>query len=493
MKRMQLLIGLVIVGLTVTCFAETRYRVNYDVDGTPHGSMIVVRNETNVQKLGPVVKTRFNMAYDTGGGSLADIVGLCYEDLDGKLIQLSYYVSYQNDITSYSVIMGKQSMKVTKKTKDGTTEDAFEVYKPVYMNFGRRSALAQREMQPRPNTSMNMETFNLYNTALNNVSYYYLADEEIALAGDRKIKCRKLLVQRGARKKLGTLEWIDKDGNLVKSEKQTVEGVRTGILAESSEFRETVSTSDWISKGLVPISGDYATTGSIREISMRLDLGMGWFPEDDKLNMAKLVPRARTEVDGRLTMTNYRTVPKAHIWTLPLENLPEDIKKYLADSPMAPVNNAEIKRVADEWIPEDTRTDGRRIAFMLTRAIHKHTKSLPVHIDSSPAPQILSRREGDSIELALAYVAIARSLGVPSRLAIGLAYAPEKNAFVCQGWPEFHLGGWFAVDPVNNDFPAMPNRIPFVYPELTADGIKQALADITEQASSAIIVIEAVN
>jgi transglutaminase-like putative cysteine protease len=53
---------------------------------------------------------------------------------------------------------------------------------------------------------------------------------------------------------------------------------------------------------------------------------------------------------------------------------------------------------------------------------------------------------------------MARSIGIPSRIAVGLAYA--HGAFYYHAWPEVYLdegngrGLWLPVDPTFNQFPA---------------------------------------
>jgi transglutaminase-like putative cysteine protease len=53
---------------------------------------------------------------------------------------------------------------------------------------------------------------------------------------------------------------------------------------------------------------------------------------------------------------------------------------------------------------------------------------------------------------------MARSIGIPARIAVGLAYA--HGAFYYHAWPEVYIdegsgrGLWLPVDPTFNEFPA---------------------------------------
>jgi transglutaminase-like putative cysteine protease len=56
------------------------------------------------------------------------------------------------------------------------------------------------------------------------------------------------------------------------------------------------------------------------------------------------------------------------------------------------------------------------------------------------------------------YVAMARALGIPARIAVGMAYV--HGAFYYHAWPEVFVeeggnrGVWMPVDPTFNQFPA---------------------------------------
>jgi hypothetical protein len=109
----------------------------------------------------------------------------------------------------------------------------------------------------------------------------------------------------------------------------------------------------------------------------------------------------------------------------------------------------------------------RARAERLTRYVNalldkKPTVSLP------SAREVLRTRVGDCNEHTVLYVAMARALGIPARIAVGLVYI--HGAFYYHAWPEVYLaegsgfrvpgsgaaerGLWLPVDPTLNQFPA---------------------------------------
>ena len=71
---------------------------------------------------------------------------------------------------------------------------------------------------------------------------------------------------------------------------------------------------------------------------------------------------------------------------------------------------------------------------------------------------MLRTKVGDCNEHTALYVAMARALGIPARIAVGLVYM--HGAFYYHAWPEVYIddgsgrGLWLPVDPTLNQFPA---------------------------------------
>jgi len=76
------------------------------------------------------------------------------------------------------------------------------------------------------------------------------------------------------------------------------------------------------------------------------------------------------------------------------------------------------------------------------------------------ALQVLQARSGDCNEHTQLFVALARAVGLPARIAAGLAYVGGK--FYYHAWPEVLLNDWVAVDPTFGQFPADAAHLRFV-------------------------------
>src|SRR5207342_845808 len=102
---------------------------------------------------------------------------------------------------------------------------------------------------------------------------------------------------------------------------------------------------------------------------------------------------------------------------------------------------------------DDPRTKAERLTRRVNGMLDKKpTVSLP------SAREVLRTKVGDCNEHTALYVAMARAVGLPARIAVGLAYS--RGAFYYHAWPEVYIdeghgrGLWLPVDPTFNQFPA---------------------------------------
>jgi transglutaminase-like putative cysteine protease len=145
---------------------------------------------------------------------------------------------------------------------------------------------------------------------------------------------------------------------------------------------------------------------------------------------------------------------------------------YLAAEPLIESDAPEIRAEAERAVRD--ASDDRTRAERLTRYVNglldkKPTVSLP------SAREVLRTKVGDCNEHTALFVAMARSIGMPSRIAVGLVFM--HGAFYYHAWPEVYVsekdgrGLWLPVDPTLNQYPADATHL-----RLTRGGLdKQAV------------------
>jgi hypothetical protein len=137
----------------------------------------------------------------------------------------------------------------------------------------------------------------------------------------------------------------------------------------------------------------------------------------------------------------------------------------LRAEPLLQVTDAAIVELAVRIAGPDR--DPAIVAERINRWVYDSLeKAITVSIPN--ATQVLRARRGDCNEHTQLFTALARAVGIPTRIATGLAYVNGK--FYYHAWPEIHLRTWTAVDPTFGQFPADAAHLRFVAGGLTRQG-----------------------
>jgi len=141
-----------------------------------------------------------------------------------------------------------------------------------------------------------------------------------------------------------------------------------------------------------------------------------------------------------------------------------DLDLFLRPEPFLESDDPDVRREAERAVSTGSGGASAR-AERLLRHVHaiiekKPTMSLP------SASEVLKTKVGDCNEHATLYVAMARAIGIPARLAAGLVYL--RGAFYYHAWAEVFLaepdgrGRWLPVDPTLNQFPSDATHVRLV-------------------------------
>ncbi len=137
----------------------------------------------------------------------------------------------------------------------------------------------------------------------------------------------------------------------------------------------------------------------------------------------------------------------------------------LASEPLLQANDPQIVALALRIAGNER--DPRVVAERINRWVYDSlAKEITISIPN--AVQVLRTRRGDCNEHTQLFTALARAVGIPTRIATGLAYVNGK--FYYHAWPEIRLRDWVAVDPTFGQFPADAAHLRFVRGGLTRQG-----------------------
>ena len=128
---------------------------------------------------------------------------------------------------------------------------------------------------------------------------------------------------------------------------------------------------------------------------------------------------------------------------------------YLHPEPLIESDAPEI--IAEAQAAVRDAVGPRAQAERLTRHVNAILEKKPT-VSLPSAREVLRTRVGDCNEHTTLYVALARAIGIPARISVGLVSV--RGAFYYHAWPEVYLaetrsrGMWLPVDPTLNQFPA---------------------------------------
>lgn len=117
---------------------------------------------------------------------------------------------------------------------------------------------------------------------------------------------------------------------------------------------------------------------------------------------------------------------------------------FLASEPLVQADHPRIRAQAAA-IVSGTADPWARIQrlghWTFTELDKRSVLSLPSALD------VLASREGDCNEHTVLFTALARAAGVPCRMAVGIVWSEDLQAFGYHAWPEVWVGRWVRVDP----------------------------------------------
>lgn len=129
--------------------------------------------------------------------------------------------------------------------------------------------------------------------------------------------------------------------------------------------------------------------------------------------------------------------------SLPLSEVKKGKEEYIKSDAFAQSNHPEIIALAKQIVGSETNT--YRASKKINQWVFKNIKKK--YQDSFSALDILKTLEGACQGHSQLFGALARSQGIPTRMAYGLVYQPSEKGFLYHQWPEVWVGRWVALDP----------------------------------------------
>lgn len=277
---------------------------------------------------------------------------------------------------------------------------------------------------------------------------------------------------------LQTTAWVTDTGEIVREE--SAMGLIT--VRETQEQATALSVSDRMRSDMLEASAIVPAMGRHRIVESRDVTRLKL-----RLTGATL---SGSDLDGQGQRIDGDLIELVDPRTLSAGPAPGDLDRYLRAEPFIESDAPEIRAAAEQMVQGVTGTRAR--AERLTREVNAYVEKRPT-VSLPSALEVLRTRVGDCNEHTVLFVAMARSLRIPARINVGVAYV--RGAFYYHAWPEVYIdegnerGLWLPVDPTFNQFPADATHV-----RLARGGLEQqaAIIPLIGRAQIAVVDLEVV-
>ena len=338
------------------------------------------------------------------------------------------------------VVDGRR-LQITVKTPSGTRTEVRQLSEPPALSLNLSRQLAAAGLAPGKHVEV--AVFDPA-TLRNETMVVDVQAREVVTAADRPVPAFKVLTRFAG---VTSTSWVTDTGEVVREESP----LGLLVVEETPERATALAVPGEIQTDLLeaaavvpdpPRKIDEPT--SVERLRVRLDG----------------VDLSTPDVQGAGQTVTGNVVEVRDAETLPAAPDTDDLTPYLRPELFLESDAPEI--VAEARKAAAGATDPRLEAERLVRHVNALLEKRPT-VSLPSALEVLRTRVGDCNEHTALYVALARALGLPARIAVGLVYL--RGGFYYHAWPEVYVqegrnrGLWLPVDPTLNQFPADATHI----------------------------------
>ncbi|MHB0998991.1 MAG: transglutaminase-like domain-containing protein [Armatimonadota bacterium] len=324
---------------------------------------------------------------------------------------------------------------VAQVVSDGTKSTS-KIPIPAGCKLVGDSTFFSPTMSIKVGDTMDLKCFNPLTLSLDDIQTTVLRREDLLLDG----KSYQTFVIKSTTPLGEMICWQDDKGEILKVTalmgiSMIKESKETAIAVQSDSYHPTPDLAVMTS---AQSSVDIPNPRQIRHLRIRMDgLADKTLIISDYRQKAVYgdLPQPFTEFD--ITSSDFD--PSRSI-SLPVSD--QALSGYLADTPYVQPDNPEIIKIAKEVAGDEK--NAYLIAARLREWVYRSmtTKGNIGIVRSSV--DVLHAKEGVCRDYAILYAALARAVGIPTKVVAGLLY--WKNGFYYHAWAESFVGEWVPID-----------------------------------------------
>jgi len=236
--------------------------------------------------------------------------------------------------------------------------------------------------------------------------------------------------------------WIDDNGRALREETPFGWVMRASTPREIlSRRRQSFEGADLFASMAVPSRGQIPNPRECKKLKVRLNgivFGLDGLESHRQIIKERLNDAVVMELSAQQKPANIAGFRA---------RMPPELRLFLEPSAAVQSDSQEIIRQAEKIVagsPDSFEAAKSINEWVYRNVVKKPTVSLPSALD------VLQRREGDCNEHTYLFVALARAVGLPARINVGIVFAEiegQPGAFYYHAWPAVFVGEWVEMDP----------------------------------------------
>ncbi len=284
-----------------------------------------------------------------------------------------------------------------------------------------------------------------YSIQLIDPSIFKAGEMNLEVLGSENFKWKEEIIKTYKIKStfmgIESISYITEDGDVMREDGP----LGTVALKESKENAINKGwaqddEADFILATAIPVKEEIKRQDALSYLKVRIS-GI----DSDSINLNT----GRQKLTGNLLEIKKEQLPENPKSSYKLPYSGENMKDYLKSSPLIQSDNPQIISSAKKII---NNTDDPFLASnLLANWVYTKLEKIPT-ISIPSAIEVLRTKRGDCNEHAILFAALARSAGIPTKIAVGLVH--QRGYFFYHAWNEVFLGNWVSIDPTLNQFPA---------------------------------------
>jgi hypothetical protein len=320
-----------------------------------------------------------------------------------------------------------QVVRFSLTTGKETITDSIRLNKEPFLSTNRRSYLLKQGLQP--GDKLKIPYFDPVSLSGKDTVMEYKGKKKILV--NKRIFSLHHFVETFSGVKINS--WLDDEGKVIKEESPA-----GFVFLSEPEFKARdikVKGKEILSSVSIPLPGNTLDIAGRSSMSYRLTL-----PQDTSFDLDK----DRQSLAGDILTVELESIPASD--AAACKNYPDE----LAASPYIQTKNRRITNLAQAETSEASN-DLERVK-VLSEWVYGNLEKRPV-LGIPDALTTLNTKMGDCNEHAALFAALARNVGIPTRIAAGVTFF--DGAFYYHAWNEVCLDGeWISLDTTTNQLPA---------------------------------------